>query len=197
MDMCCLGLVAGENINWLGDWKLLLTPLSSVLLCESLDVRPMRIFQFCFSSLATCRDTSARFLSNPSPLQGLVMLAAGCANPGKPGRKKTNIILRSRLWFLLRSLLWTRAWTPWRRWSSGTASPTSFKAAGDSLKTPGRGFADEFFSCTKKKQPTVFEGLIPIPFVSTIVLSKNRPFSLGFRRFSRKKDPWKEWGSYS
>ena len=34
------------------------------------------------------------------------------------------------------------------------------------------------------------------PFCSIIVLSKKRPFSLGFRRFSRKKDPWKEWGRY-
>ena len=32
------------------------------------------------------------------------------------------------------------------------------------------------------------------PFLSSIVLSKNRPFCLGFRRFSGKKDPWKEWG---
>ena len=31
-------------------------------------------------------------------------------------------------------------------------------------------------------------------FFSTIVLSKNLPFSPGFRSFSRKKDPWKEWG---
>ena len=30
------------------------------------------------------------------------------------------------------------------------------------------------------------------PFCSTIVLSKNRPFSLRFRWFSRKTDPWKE-----
>ena len=31
------------------------------------------------------------------------------------------------------------------------------------------------------------------PFFSTIVLSKTGSVSLGFRRFSRKKDPWKEW----
>ena len=41
-----------------------------------------------------------------------------------------------------------------------------------------------------------FQGLIPLPFFSTIVLSKNRPFSLSCRRSSRKKDPWKEWGRY-
>ena len=36
---------------------------------------------------------------------------------------------------------------------------------------------------------------VDFPFFSTIVLSKNQPFSLGFRRFSRKIriDPWKEW----
>ena len=31
---------------------------------------------------------------------------------------------------------------------------------------------------------------------STIVLFKNQLFLLGFRRFSRKKNPWKEWGRY-
>ena len=31
------------------------------------------------------------------------------------------------------------------------------------------------------------------PFFSTIVLFNNQPFSLGFRRFSGKKDPRKEW----
>ena len=35
--------------------------------------------------------------------------------------------------------------------------------------------------------------MIPCPLFSTIALSKNQPFSLGFRRLSRKKDPWKEW----
>ena len=34
------------------------------------------------------------------------------------------------------------------------------------------------------------------PFFSAIVLFKNQPFPLGFLWFSRKKDPWKEWGSY-
>ena len=33
--------------------------------------------------------------------------------------------------------------------------------------------------------------LILIPLFSAIVLSKNLPFSPGFRRFSRKKDPGK------
>ena len=33
-------------------------------------------------------------------------------------------------------------------------------------------------------------------FSSTIVLSEHPPFSPGFWRFSRKKDPWKEWGRY-
>ena len=40
---------------------------------------------------------------------------------------------------------------------------------------------------------TGFQGLIPIPFFSIIVLFKNRLFSLGFWRFSGKKDPRKEW----
>ena len=34
------------------------------------------------------------------------------------------------------------------------------------------------------------------PFFSAIVLFKNQPFPQGFWWFSRKKDPWKEWGSY-
>ena len=34
------------------------------------------------------------------------------------------------------------------------------------------------------------------PCFSTIVLFKNQPFSFEFRRSSRKKDPWKEWGRY-
>ena len=34
------------------------------------------------------------------------------------------------------------------------------------------------------------------PFFSTIIIFNNQPFSVGFRRFSRKKDPWKEWGRY-
>ena len=40
----------------------------------------------------------------------------------------------------------------------------------------------------------VFLG-VDSPFFSTIVQSKNRPVSLGFRRF-RRKDPWKERGRY-
>ena len=32
------------------------------------------------------------------------------------------------------------------------------------------------------------------PFFSTMVLFKNPPFSPRFWKFSRKKDPWKEWG---
>ena len=35
--------------------------------------------------------------------------------------------------------------------------------------------------------------MIPIPFFSAIVLFKNRPFPPGVWRFSRRKDPWKEW----
>ena len=34
------------------------------------------------------------------------------------------------------------------------------------------------------------------PFFSTIVLVRKQPFSMGFRRFSRTKDPWKEWARY-
>ena len=34
------------------------------------------------------------------------------------------------------------------------------------------------------------------PFFSTIVLFEIQPFSLAFWRFSRKKDPWKEWRRY-
>ena len=34
------------------------------------------------------------------------------------------------------------------------------------------------------------------PFFSTIGLSKKQLFSLGFRRFSGKKHPWKEWGRH-
>lgn len=37
-------------------------------------------------------------------------------------------------------------------------------------------------------------GLIPLPLCSTIVFFKHRPSPRGFRRFSRKKDPWKEQG---
>ena len=59
--------------------------------------------------------------------------------------------------------------------------------------------AQHIFQMTQshpKVRRKLIEGLIP-PF-STILLFKNRirfppPFSLGFRRFSRKKDPWKEW----
>ena len=38
--------------------------------------------------------------------------------------------------------------------------------------------------------------MIPFPFLSTIVIFKKPPFSLGFWRFSGTKDPWKEWGMY-
>ena len=34
------------------------------------------------------------------------------------------------------------------------------------------------------------------PFFSTIVLFKNQLFPQGFGWFFRKKDAWKEWGSY-
>ena len=34
------------------------------------------------------------------------------------------------------------------------------------------------------------------PFFSTIVLFNTQPFFLEFRRFARKKDPWKEWRRY-
>ena len=34
------------------------------------------------------------------------------------------------------------------------------------------------------------------PFFSTLVLFNHRLFSLSFQRFSRKKDPWKDWGRY-
>ena len=34
------------------------------------------------------------------------------------------------------------------------------------------------------------------PFFSAIVLFNNQLFPQGFRRFSRKQDPWKERGSY-
>ena len=40
-----------------------------------------------------------------------------------------------------------------------------------------------------------FQGLIPSSFQPSF-LSIKQPFSLGFWRFSRKKDPWKEWGRY-
>ena len=33
------------------------------------------------------------------------------------------------------------------------------------------------------------------PFFSAIVLFKNQPFRQVVWWFSRKKDPWKEWGS--
>ena len=47
----------------------------------------------------------------------------------------------------------------------------------------------------KKGKRRLFEpGGFGFPFFSTIVLSKKkRPVSLGFRRFSGKTDPWKEW----
>ena len=45
--------------------------------------------------------------------------------------------------------------------------------------------------CSRKLIPScqisIFQGLIPFPFFSTIVLFNNQPL------FSRKKDAWKEW----
>ena len=34
------------------------------------------------------------------------------------------------------------------------------------------------------------------PFFSAIVLANSQPFPQGCWWFSRKKDPWKEWGSF-
>ena len=43
-----------------------------------------------------------------------------------------------------------------------------------------------------KKKAYIFLG-VDSPFFSTIVLFKTLHFPLHFLRFSRKKDPWKEW----
>ena len=47
---------------------------------------------------------------------------------------------------------------------------------------------------TRDHKPVILG--VDSPVISTIGLFKNQPFSLRFRRFSRKKDPWKEWGRY-
>ena len=56
-------------------------------------------------------------------------------------------------------------------------------------------FGGHLLSTSKILQELVTLG-VDSPFFSTIVLFTKQPFSLGFWRFSRKKDPWKEWGRY-
>ena len=62
-----------------------------------------------------------------------------------------------------------------------------------SLMISANKFAD--IGRVSRRMMPLFLG-VDAPFFSTIVISKNRLFSLRFRRFSRKKDPWKEWGRY-
>ena len=57
-------------------------------------------------------------------------------------------------------------------------------------KTLGEGLGAK-----RKTRTPKFLG-VDFPFFPTIVLFKTQLFSLGFRRFSRRKDPWKEWGRY-
>ena len=68
-----------------------------------------------------------------------------------------------------------------------------YKPAKPPIKSPSYWSTTLFFSGHLLEHP----GFLRVntlgvgsPFFSTIFLSKNRPFSLGFWRFSRKKDPW-------
>ena len=68
----------------------------------------------------------------------------------------------------------------------------------NSLETAGFIFVSSNHFCSGNSSLQRFAIFLGVdsPFFSTIVLFNKQPISLGFRRFSRKKDPWKERGRY-